>query len=93
MNWLFASGHAVDIVLLVMAAELVWLVAGTKWGAVDVLLRLAPGALMLVALRASLTGMRWEWIALPLLVSFPIHLADLARSRKRPGDTVSPGQS
>lgn len=92
MTWLFASGHAVDIVLFVMAVELVWLVVGAKWGPLDALLRLAPGALMLVALRASLTGMGWEWIALPLLASFPLHLADLARSKRRPGDTKPPGR-
>jgi hypothetical protein len=68
----------VDIVLAVIAVELVWLVR-KGWSARDALLRLAPGALMLVALRAALTGLSWPWIALPLLLSFPIHLADLAR--------------
>lgn len=82
MTELFASGHAVDLVLGVMAIELCWLVGWGKWSRLDVVLRLAPGALMLVALRGALTGMDWPWIALPLLLSFPVHLADLAR---RPG--------
>ncbi len=43
-------------------------------------LRLAPGMLMLVALRAALTGLDWRWIAVPLIVSLPVHLADLART-------------
>lgn len=77
--WLFASGHAVDIVLTVMLVELVWLTTKAGWRVGDALLRLAPGALMLVALRFALTGYDWRWIALPLLVSFPVHLADLRR--------------
>lgn len=83
MTWLFAEGHAVDIVLLVMAIELVWLVRQSGWRVSDALLRLAPGALMLLALRAALTGHDWRWIALPLMLSFPVHLIDLARSTAR----------
>jgi hypothetical protein len=80
LSWLFASGHAIDIVLAVIAVELVWLMAKGK-GRVDVLVRLGPGVLMLVALRAALVGLDWRWVALPLLLSFPVHLADLARTR------------
>ena len=85
MAWLFASGHAIDIVLAVIAAELCYL---TVWGGWDVpaaLLRLLPGALILVALRAALTGLDWRWIALPLLLSFPVHLADVTRRPRPPG--------
>ncbi|HEX8556108.1 MAG TPA: hypothetical protein VF695_15485 [Sphingomonas sp.] len=78
MNWLFASGHAVDIVLAVIAVELGWLI-WSGWRPVDALLRLGPGVLMLVALRAALVDLDWYWISLPLVLSFPIHLADLAR--------------
>ncbi len=45
-------------------------------------LRLAPGMLMLVALRAALTGLDWRWIAVPLIMSLPVHLADLARTAR-----------
>ena len=86
MARLFASGHAVDIVLAVLAVELGWLVrAGWRIG--PAALRLGPGALMLVALRNGLTGLDWWWIALPLALSFPVHLADLVRfgSRSGPG--------
>lgn len=87
MNWFFASGHAVDVVLLVIAIEFALLAMIAKWRPLDALLRLVPGALMLVALRSALTGLDWRWIALPLLLSFPVHVADLARSRKqRPGE-------
>jgi hypothetical protein len=77
--WLFASGHAVDIVLVVIGVELAWLVSARGWPVTEATLRLAPGALMLLALRAALTGSDWRWIALPLLLSFPVHLADLAQ--------------
>lgn len=83
MAWLFASGHAVDIVLLVIALEFFWLVGMARWTITDALLRLGPGALMLVALRAALIGLDWPWIALPLLLSFPVHLADLTRLRRK----------
>lgn len=82
MPWLFASGHAVDIVLVVMGFELAWLVATGAWRVTEAALRLAPGALLLLALRAALTGFDWRWIALPLMLSFPLHLADLAQRRR-----------
>ena len=86
MNWLFASGHAVNIILVVLAVEYVWLVRAAKWRARDAFFRLAPGALMVVGLRGALTGQDWRWIALPLLLSFPAHLADLARPPRQPGE-------
>jgi hypothetical protein len=79
MVWLFASGHAVDLVLGVIALELVVLVARAHWRIADAVLCLAPGVLMLLALRAALIGLDWRWIALLLLASFPVNLADLAR--------------
>jgi hypothetical protein len=83
MRWLFASGHAVDIVLAVICVEFFWLISGRKWQVMAAVLRLGPGALMLLALRASLTKLDWYWIALPLLLSFPVHLADLVRRIQR----------
>jgi len=75
---LFASGHVVDLVLAVLAAEFVWLVArGNR--ALDVGLGLSAAVLMMLALRGEITGAAWPWIALPLLLSFPLHLADLGR--------------
>jgi hypothetical protein len=81
MNWLFASGHAVDVVLAFMLLEGIWLVA-RRWSALTVALMLAPGALMMLALRAALTGMPWYWTAVPLTVSLPLHLADLRHRRR-----------
>lgn len=78
MDQLFASGHAVDIVLAVLAVELVLLVR--RGNALrPVILMLAPAGLILIGLRAALTGAPWQWVALPLAASFPVHLMDLAR--------------
>ena len=92
MAWLFDSGRAVDIVLLVIMMELVWLVARGGWRLTDALFRLGPGALMLLSLRSALVGLDWRWIALPLLLSFPVHLADLARSTGTARRPLPPGR-
>ena len=62
-----------------MLVEWLVLTRGRGWRGLDAALRLLPGALMLLALRAALTGAGWPWIALALAASFPVHLADLAR--------------
>ena len=80
MSWLFASGHAVDVVLAFMVAEAIWLIARCR-AALTVFLMLMPGAFMLLALRAALTGLPWYWVALPLTVSLPLHLADMRHRR------------
>ena len=83
MAGFFASGHAVDFVLLVIAAEFAFLsrrrTGQGSW--LDRVLALMPGVCMLLALRASLTGAPWPWIAAALTASFPFHLADLVRRR------------
>ena len=74
----FASGHAADLILIVLAAEFGWLVmrAGRP---LDVALALGPAVLIVIALRGALTGAQWPLIALPLTLSFPVHIADLWR--------------
>ncbi len=74
----FASGHAADLVLVVLAAEALLLLRAGR-SAIDVALLLLPGACMMLALRAALVGAPWPWIALALAASFPVHLADLIR--------------
>ena len=78
----FASGHAADLVLVVLAVEALILLRASR-PAIDVALLLLPGACMMLGLRAALVGASWPWIALPLAASFPVHLADLMR--RRPG--------
>lgn len=79
MDWLFRSGHAADIILGVMLAEAIWLHLRRRIGLIDIALALLPGALILLAARAALVGSDWQMIALPLALSFPVHLADLRR--------------
>lgn len=70
--------------LAVIALEFLWLWRG-GWRPIEALLCLAPGALMLLALRAALVGAGWPVIGLLLIASFPVHLADLALRAKSKG--------
>ncbi len=76
----FASGHAADLILGVLLIEALWLRLGRGWGWGAIAGLLGPAALIVLGLRAALTGAAWWWIALPLAASLPLHLADL-RSR------------
>lgn len=82
----FARGHAVDLVLAVMALEFAWLTlrphaALRRPGLVDRGLAFLPGVFILLAVRAALTGAGWPWVALMLAASFPFHIADVLRRR------------
>lgn len=80
MEQFFASGRAVDVVLAVLFVEALWLkYRGQKWG--DIVPALLPAVLMMLGLRAALTGMAWPFISLPLALAFPVHLYDLRRRR------------
>ena len=80
MEGFVRSGHAVDLALLVLLAEAVWI----AWSLRDrgrfgrIALGLLPGACLFLALRAALTGAAWHWILLWVALSLPAHLADLA---------------
>ncbi len=83
---MFTSGRAADVILLFMVAEYVFLIwrrrsldrSGAMLGP---LLALAPGACLVLAARAAMTGAGWIWIGLWLAASLPFHLVDLARRR------------
>ncbi len=79
IEWLIRSGHAVDLILVVMLVEAAWLRLARRIALPDIALALLPGALILLAARAAITGADWPMIALPLALSFPVHLADLRR--------------
>ena len=86
MSAFFASGHAIDLVLLVILLEFAFLNLRRQRGLrtaswLDLALTLAPGAVILLALRAALTGAPWPWIAGLLAASFPLHLWDVVRRR------------
>jgi hypothetical protein len=82
MAWLFASGHAADLILGVLLIEGIWLRLAREWGWGMILGLLGPAALIVLGLRAALVGADWWWIALPLGLSLPLHLMDL-RARLR----------
>lgn len=77
MTWLYAQGHAVDLILGILLIEGIWLIRRRGWTPGAAAVALLPGAFLLLAVRAALLGLGWPWIALALLLSFPAHLADL----------------
>jgi hypothetical protein len=77
MEWLFASGHAADVILSVLAAEALWLRLVRRWAWGAILGLIGPAALIVLGLRAALIGADWWWIALMLGLSLPLHLIDL----------------
>lgn len=84
MAGFFASGHAVDLILSVIAAEFAVLSlrgAGGRRRWPDRVLALAPGVCLLLALRVALTGGSWLLVAAALALSFPFHIADVVRRR------------
>jgi hypothetical protein len=81
LDELFRSGRAIDIVMAVMLVEALVLVARKRSDPLSILLALLPGMLILVALRLAITGSGWPVVAAVLLLSWPVHLADIARRR------------
>jgi hypothetical protein len=84
MAALFASGHIVDLILLVVAVEaagaFIWhRRTGRGLAPGDTLLLLLPGVCLLAALRGALVGAWFGWIAAWLLAAFAAHLLDLKR--------------
>ena len=79
MSAFFASGHAVDLILVIMAIEAAVLLATRRMTPYALLLVFGPGVCILLGARAALVGAGWPWIALALAASFPLHLLDLRR--------------
>jgi hypothetical protein len=78
MEQFFASGRAVDVVLAVLLVEAIWLrFRANRWA--DIIPALLPAILMMIALRAALTGMTWPFVSIPLALAFPVHIYDLKR--------------
>lgn len=91
---LFVGGRVADLVLAVMLVEALGLAAihrrtGRGLPPAAVLLNLAAGAALLLALRGALVGAGWGWIALALTGALVAHVADLRQrwSAPRPGPT------
>jgi hypothetical protein len=77
MEPLFASGHAADLVLGVLALEGLWLRLGKGWDLARLAGLVGPAVCIVLALRAALVGAGWEWVALLLALALPLHLVDL----------------
>lgn len=89
MAALFASGRIVDLILLIVAAEVL---AAVVWhrrthrrglAPIEMISLVLPGVCLLAALRGALVGAWWGWIALGLLAAFVAHLQDIYRRSRR----------
>ena len=82
MVGLFASGHIVDLILVLMLVEFAavfWSKRLPRGAMSSFALTLVSGACLMLALRGALTGAWWGWIALALFAGLLAHVADLAR--------------
>ena len=89
MGELFASGRIIDIVLALVAIEvaaLPWILKrlGSPVALKSLLPNIAAGAALMLALRFSLTGFAWPWIAGAMSAALAAHLYDL-RQRLQAG--------
>ncbi len=80
-DW-FASGRVIDLVLALVALEvlvLFWLLPrlASPLRLTALLPNILAGVALMLALRASLVGAPWHWIALALLAALAAHLTDL----------------
>jgi hypothetical protein len=83
MSELFASGRILDAILVLVVLEalglLIWRRAtGRGPKPRDIVPTLLSGLMLMLALRAALADLRWEFIAAPLTLALAAHLADLA---------------
>jgi hypothetical protein len=99
MTEFIASGRAIDLVLALMAMEAIALYAfarctGRGLAGPDLLVNLAAGVSLMLAVRAALTGAGPGWIAACLLASLLAHCVDLSRRWRRRGvpPATSPGR-
>ncbi len=81
-DW-FASGRVIDLVLLLVLLEILalpWLLRkfGSSLSVARLLPNITAGIALMLALRASLAGAPWMWMALALLAALAAHLTDLA---------------
>jgi hypothetical protein len=82
MEEAFANGRIIDIIVGLMALEAAGLLllrrlSGRGPSAVEILVSLAAGLCLLLALRVALTDGRWELVAAALAASLVVHLSDL----------------
>jgi hypothetical protein len=78
----FSSVHAVDLILAIIAAEIVaitlyWQTRRRGIAPAQLLPNLAAGAMLLLALRLSLSGYSWPWYVACLALAGIANVADL----------------
>ncbi len=87
MATLFDSGAIADLIIAVMVIEgLVLIALRSRLRNVnvpDIVGMLAAGLFLVLALRATLTGAGWPWVAAFLTAAFAAHLFDLRRRLAR----------
>ena len=91
MTELFASWRLVDLILVVVAVEMLALGLYWRWSCrgvaiPDLLPNLLAGALLLLALRFALGGAGWMPCCACLAAAGVAHCVDLARRWRRPRD-------
>jgi hypothetical protein len=82
MSALFASGHIVDAILILVVLEAALLAAwhwrtGRGVAPAALAANLCSGGALLLAVRAALVGAWWGWVGAALLAALVAHLADL----------------
>lgn len=87
MEALFASGRIIDLILLLVVVEAAVLAVFPRLrGAMtilDVAALLAPGVMLMLAVRAALVGAPYTITAAVLAAAFAFHILDVARRRRR----------
>ena len=79
---LISSGRIVDIMILFVVIEVVLVEysrrsRGRGVGTLPLLVNIGAGGSLMLALRASLAGSGWQWVAVFLVSSLVFHVADL----------------
>jgi hypothetical protein len=79
---LFASGRIIDWIVLILVIESVAVLAAQRWlkrslGWLALSIGLCAGLALLLALRESLLGARWQAVAAWLSAAFVAHILDL----------------
>ncbi len=79
---LFASGRIVDCIVVILALEWVSVLVAQRvlkrsLGSLAILVGLCAGLALLLALRESLLGARWQAVAAWLAAAFIAHIFDL----------------
>jgi xanthine/uracil permease len=85
---LFASGRIVDCIVLILALEWMSVLVAQRMlrrslGSLAILIGLCAGLALLLALRESLLGARWQAVAAWLAAAFVAHIVDLHMRLKK----------